>query len=72
MLFTMGKVSILKVTCLAVERWYCIFQPLIKVQATFHQKEASFLHHRHLGCCMHFTDTQVFWSGNCRRENAPP
>ena len=24
----MGKVSILKVTCLAIERWYCIFRPL--------------------------------------------
>ena len=28
MVFTMGKVSILKVTCLAIERWYCIFQPI--------------------------------------------
>ena len=27
-LFTMGKVSILKVTCLAIERWYCIFRPI--------------------------------------------
>ena len=27
-LFTMGKVSILKVTCLAIERWYCILRPL--------------------------------------------
>ena len=27
-LFTMGKVSVLKVTCLALERWYCIFKPL--------------------------------------------
>ena len=24
----MGKVSILKVTCLAIERWYCIFRPI--------------------------------------------
>ena len=28
-LFTMGKVSILKVTCLAIERWYCIFRPMV-------------------------------------------
>ncbi|XP_068727804.1 rhodopsin, GQ-coupled-like isoform X1 [Montipora capricornis] len=27
-LFTMGKVSILMVTCLAIERWYCIFRPI--------------------------------------------
>lgn len=27
--FTMGKVSILKVTCLAIERWYCVFRPLM-------------------------------------------
>ena len=25
----MGKVSILKVTCLAIERWYCIFRPMM-------------------------------------------
>ena len=25
----MGKVSILKVTCLAIERWYCIFRPMV-------------------------------------------
>ena len=24
----MGKVSILKATCLAIERWYCIFRPM--------------------------------------------
>ncbi|XP_078368790.1 cannabinoid receptor 1-like [Oculina patagonica] len=28
-LFTMGKVSILKVTCLAIDRWYCIFRPMM-------------------------------------------
>lgn len=27
-LFTMGRVSILKVTCLAVERWFSIFRPM--------------------------------------------
>ena len=25
----MGKVSILKVTCLAVDRWYCVFRPMM-------------------------------------------
>ena len=28
-LFTLGKVSIMKVTCLALERWYCIFRPIM-------------------------------------------
>ena len=27
-LFSMGRVSILKVTCLAIDRWYCIFRPM--------------------------------------------
>ncbi|XP_020632484.1 allatostatin-A receptor-like [Orbicella faveolata] len=27
-LFTLGKVSIFKITCLALERWYCIFRPI--------------------------------------------
>ena len=27
-LFTMGKVSILNVMCLAIDRWYCIFRPM--------------------------------------------
>ena len=25
----MGKVSILKVTCLAIDRWYCVFRPMM-------------------------------------------
>ena len=28
-LFTLGKISILKVTCLAIERWYCVFRPIM-------------------------------------------
>ena len=28
-LFTLGKISILKVTCLAFDRWYCIFRPIM-------------------------------------------
>ena len=28
-LFTLGKISILKVTCLAIDRWYCIFRPIM-------------------------------------------
>ncbi len=28
LLFTMGKVSLLKVTCLGIDRWYCIFRPM--------------------------------------------
>ena len=28
LLFTMGKVSILTVMCLAVERWYCVLRPV--------------------------------------------
>ena len=28
-LFTMGKISIMKVTCLAINRWYCIFRPIM-------------------------------------------
>ena len=27
-LFTLGKISILKVTCLAIDRWYCVFRPI--------------------------------------------
>ena len=41
MLFTMGKVSILEVTCLAVERWYCIFRPL-KYKQHFTRKRLLF------------------------------
>ena len=28
-LFTLGKISILNVTCLAIDRWYCIFRPIM-------------------------------------------
>ena len=28
-LFTLGKISILKVMCLAIDRWYCIFRPIM-------------------------------------------
>ena len=28
-LFTLGKISILNVMCLAIERWYCIFRPIM-------------------------------------------
>ena len=28
-LFTLGKVSILNISCLALERWYCIFRPIM-------------------------------------------
>ena len=28
-LFTLGKISILKVTCLAIDRWYCVFRPIM-------------------------------------------
>ena len=28
-LFTLGKVSILMVMCLAIDRWYCIFRPIM-------------------------------------------
>ena len=27
-LFTLGKISILNVTCLAIDRWHCIFRPI--------------------------------------------
>ena len=37
LLFLMGKVSILLIACLAIERWLCIFKPM-KYQKHFSKK----------------------------------
>lgn len=37
MLFAMGKVSILLIACLAIERWYCVFKPM-KYEKHFSRK----------------------------------
>ena len=58
-LFTMGKDSILKVTCLAIEGWYCVFRQS-GTKTSLHPSEALTVRHRHLGLHVPFANKQVF------------
>ena len=73
-LFTMGKVSILKVTCLAIERWFSVFQPM-RYKRYFTRKRL-FLHILAIWVCTCLLQINKFfewklWGNKCSHVNPP-
>ena len=74
LLFTMGKVSILKVTCLATERWYCIFRPLTYKHHFTRKRLLLYILAIWVGACVLQINKFFEWklsAGKCSSVKAP-
>ena len=74
LLFTVGKVSILNVTCLAIERWYCIFRPLTYKLHFTRKRLLLYILAIWVGACLLQIYKFFEWklsAGKCSSVNAP-